>query len=353
MTEATTHPHLDAYVDVTSEIENAIKIVHTFLGYQKTYFSVQNTLASLLFRLLDAAYLERIEQSKNQSALDEIQKAMPYKDIMTKLIDSINIFESESQKLLAAIQKTGKIDSSELASIYPYLYTLAEDNTSHDRIPWDILSFFFENTKEKCQCLSTEECALFTYLLIRIKAKGRYYFAYPHLADELVAYVRLCEQMPWHRAVAYYLEAGDYYATARRRDKAMLCYKNAATTAKAQGELERAAYALQKYYRQNQTFPPSMREQPDIAAIEAAYGNYAGIVLQGVKAKALQVDPVEFTDIFAEHFQEVMHKVEAEIDRVGDLHTVYQRWNLMEIYFAEKNIVWRSPKAMNPRVMFD
>ena len=56
---------------------------------------------------------------------------------------------------------------------------------------------------------------------------------------------------------------------------------------------------------------------------------------------------------FAEKFQEVMWKVEEEIDKVGDLHTIYQRWSLREKYFAEMNITWRNPKTMNPDVMFD
>ena len=80
---------------------------------------------------------------------------------------------------------------------------------------------------------------------------------------------------------------------------------------------------------------------------------YAPIVLQGINAPTFKVDSVEFTESFAEKYQAVMWKVEAEIDRTRDLHTVYQRWNLMEKYFAEMNIPWKNPKRMNPGVMFD
>ena len=49
-----------------------------------------------------------------------------------------------------------------------------------------------------------------------------------------------------------------------------------------------------------------------------------------------------------------MRLVEDEIDRVGDLHIPYQRWDLIEKYFLEEfNIKWKNPKIMNPRVMFD
>ena len=54
-----------------------------------------------------------------------------------------------------------------------------------------------------------------------------------------------------------------------------------------------------------------------------------------------------------EKYQAVMWKVEAEIDKTRDLNSVYQRWSLMEKYFAEINTPWRCPKAMNPGMMFD
>ena len=87
--------------------------------------------------------------------------------------------------------------------------------------------------------------------------------------------------------------------------------------------------------------------------IQKEYGKYAMIVLSGIQEPGFKIDPVEFTEGFAEKFQEVMWKVEEEIDKVGDLHTIYQRWSLREKYFAEMNITWRNPKTMNPDVMFD
>ena len=347
------YPHLDAYHDVKPRIDAAIKEVGFLLGYQKTYFAIQRELKTALFRLTDEKFLERIKKENNEALLREVKKTAPLKDTIVGLIEDIDIFETENKKLLSAIIGSGKIDSKDFAVIYPYLYALAEDNTCHDRIPVELVLFFGRNTKEKCSSLSDDEYAIFCYLLIKIKAKGRYYFAYPHIADELVAIIESSESMPRKSRMNFYLEAAEYYAMVCQRDKAMTYYKNAAIIANDQGDFEASAYAMQKYYRLNRAFPETMQIKVDVDEIQKEYSKYAMIVLSGIQEPGFKIDPVEFTEGFAEKFQEVMWKVEEEIDKVGDLHTIYQRWSLREKYFAEMNITWRNPKTMNPDVMFD
>lgn len=353
MERSTQYPHLDAYRDVTPEINEAIKSLEFMFGYQKTYFVVQRELKTAIFRLTDERFAERIKRENNKTLLREVEKIAPYKDVILKLSDDIDIFEAESKKLLETIIASGKMDRKEFAVIYPYLYALAEDNTCHDRIPVELVLFFGRNTKEKCSSLSDDEYAIFCYLLIKIKAKGRYYFAYPHIADELVTIIESSESMPRKSRMNFYLEAAEYYAMVCQRDKAMTYYKNAAIIANDQGDFEASAYAMQKYYRLNRAFPETMQIKVDVDEIQKEYGKYAMIVLSGIQEPSFKIDPVEFTEGFAEKFQEVMWKIEEEIDKVGDLHTIYQRWSLREKYFAEMNITWRNPKTMNPDVMFD
>ena len=350
---STEYPHIDAYRDVKPEIDAGMKKVKFLLGYQETYFAVQRDLKTALRRMTNEALIERMKAEKNTAFLDEIKKSTPHKATIEKLIGDIDVFEAENKKLLSAIIKNGKLDSKEFAVIYPYLYTLAEDNTSHDRIFPELILFFGENTKEKCLLSSADEYAIFYYLLIKIKAKSRYAFAFPHLADELVECIESSENMPSKSRMNFYLEAADYYITACQRDKAMSCYRKAALTAKERGDVEGSAYAMQKYYRVNQSFPEPMRIKPNVEEIQAEYGKYAPIVLQGINDLTFKVDPIEFTENFAEKYQAVMWKVEAEIDKTRDINSVYQRWNLMEKYFAEINTPWRCPKTMNPGVMFD
>ena len=353
MERNTKYPHLNTYRDVTPAIDEAIKTLDFMFDYQKTYFAVQRELKTALFRLTDERFLERIKQENNETLLREVEKIAPLKDVIIKLSDDIDIFEAESKKLLNAIIASGKMDGKEFDVIYPYFYNLAMDNTSHDHIPTELVFFFGENTKEKCGSLSEEEYAVLCYLLIAIKSKCRYFFAYPRLADELVTLTDASKDTPYRVRENFYLEAADYYDRARQRDKAMTCYKKAATIAKDNGDTQDSAQAMRKYYRMNQLFPKAMQVKVDEDEIKKEYGKYAHIVLEGIREKSLKVDPVEFTEGFAEKFQEVMWKVEEEIDKVGDLHTIYQRWSLREKYFAEMNITWRNPKTMNPDVMFD
>ncbi|MBQ2377506.1 MAG: hypothetical protein II297_03785 [Clostridia bacterium] len=347
------YPHVHSYRDVKPEIDAGMKKVKFLLGYQETYFAAQRDLKTALRRMTNEALIERMKAEKNTAFIDEIKKSTPHKATIEKLIGDIDVFEAENKKLLSAIIKNGKLDSKEFAVIYPYLYTLAEDNTSHDRISPELILFFGENTKKKCYLSSVDEYAIFYYLLIKIKAKGRYAFAYPHLADELVECIESSENMPSKSRMNFYLEAADYYITACQRDKAMTCYQKAALTAKENGDVEGSAYAMQKYYRVNQSFPEPMQIKPNAEEIQAEYGKYAPIVLQGINAPTFKVDPIEFTENFAEKYQAVMWRVEAEIDKTRDLNSVYQRWSLMEKYFAEISTPWRCPKAMNPGMMFD
>ena len=347
------YSHLDAYRDVTPEIDEAIKKLDFLFDYQKTYFTVQRDLKTAIFRITNERFLERIKQENNETLLREVEKIAPLKDVIIKLSDDIDIFEAESKKLLNAIIASGKMDGKEFDVIYPYFYNLAMDNTSHDHIPTELVFFFGENTKEKCGSLSEEEYAVLCYLLIAIKSKCRYFFAYPRLADELVTLTDASKDTPYRVRENFYLEAADYYDRARQRDKAMTCYKKAATIAKDNGDLEASAYTMQKYYRMNQLFPKAMQVKVDEGEIKKEYGKYATIVLEGVQEKSLKVDPVEFTEGFAEKLQEVMWKVEAAIDEEGDFRTGYQRWQLMEQYFGEMKIRWRNPKQMNPDMMFD
>ncbi len=347
------YPHLDVYRDVTPAIDEAIEKLGFLIGCPRTYFSVQRDLKTALFRITDTRFLERIKRENNKAFLEEVAKATPYKDEILKLIDDIHVFEAENQKLLKAILQKGSIDGKELSVIFPYLYTLAMDTTAHDRIPVELVKFFGESTKEKCGGLSSDEYAIFCCLLIKIKAKGRYWFAYPGLADELVTVTESKGDIPPQNRAVFYTEAAEYYAKACQRDKAMACFKGAAAAAKDSGDGEEYAYAMQKYYRLNRAFPKSMQVKPHEEEIKKEHGKYAATVLKGITEDGLKVDPVEFTPGFAEAFQRVMWKVEAEIDKVGDLHVGYQRWSLMEEYFAQMGIKWRCPKLMNPNVMFD
>ena len=150
------------------------------------------------------------------------------------------------------------------------------------------------------------------------------------------------------------MAAGDFLLMQYKRKDAMECYYEASNIALTNNDILNSAYALQKYYRINSQFPDNLKINPDINQINKTYKEHAPIVLSGINYKGLKIDEVEFTDKFVSNYKYVMMSVENEIDIVGDLHTPYQRWNLMQKYYLEMfDIAWKTPKQMNPKIMFD
>ena len=217
----------------------------------------------------------------------------------------------------------------------------------------EIVGFFCEDIDKRWRLDSADERVALCFLLIRIKAKGRYSFAYPEIADELVRLVSEASDVPHENLTDIFTVAGDYYIAAAQREKAMRCYKSAADAARDSGDNRHCAYLMRTYYRLAQSFPENIRIKMDAEAIKREHGEYADIVLGSVNTPMLKVNPIEFSVGFTELFQTVMHKVENEINDVGDLHIPHQRWSLMRKYFAEAGIFWRDPSVMNPGVMFD
>ena len=123
---------------------------------------------------------------------------------------------------------------------------------------------------------------------------------------------------------------------------------------KKNNDLELSAYALMKYYKTNAYFPLEMKVSFDIEKIKQEYKEFSDIVISGINYRPLKVCEAELNPTFIDNYVFVMRKVEEEIDKVGDLHIPYQRWDLMQkIYLEKYNLDWKTPKQMNPRVMFD
>ena len=149
--------------------------------------------------------------------------------------------------------------------------------------------------------------------------------------------------------------AGDYFLYMHNKEEAMDCFLKASDLALKAGNLETAAYNLGLYYRYYNMVPRVYKQPIDLDYINDTFKEYANLVISGIEYNGgLKVDKVEYTKEFIEAYPKVMSMVEAEIDKVGDLHIPYQRWDLMEKYLLEEfNIKWKNPKIMNPKVMFD
>lgn len=348
--------HLQNYKDYKVQIDENISKLKYLLSNQKSYFEIQKTLKTLLFKLTDSNYNNKIKNLNNIEAIDEIEKLIPYKEIIEETINYINLFKIENDKIIKAIITKKSFDIRDFKLLSDYLYHLAECRSSYDSIPFNILEDFLDVVLNSNEFESDYDYTLLNYYLTIIVSRHRYYFNHAYIAHRLafnIKYISL-EEFSKHELYNMMMAAGDLLLMQYNRKNAMEYYYEASNIALANNDILNSAYALQKYYRINSQFPDNLKINPDINQINKTYKEHAPIVLSGINYKGLKIDEVEFTDKFVSNYKYVMMSVENEIDIVGDLHTPYQRWNLMQKYYLEMfDIVWKTPKQMNPKIMFD
>lgn len=348
--------HLQNYKDYKVQIDENISKLKYLLSNQKSYFEIQKTLKTLLFKLTDSNYNNRIKNLNNIEAIDEIEKLIPYKEIIEETINCINLFKIENDKIIKAIITKKSFDIRDFKLLSDYLYHLAECRSSYDSIPFNILEDFLDVVLNSNEFESDYDYTLLNYYLTIIVSRHRYYFNHAYIAHRLafnIKYISL-EEFSKHELYNMMMAAGDLLLMQYKRKDAMECYYEASNIALINNDILNSAYALQKYYRINSQFPDNLKINPDINQINKTYKEHAPIVLSGINYKGLKIDEVEFTDKFVSNYKYVMMSVENEIDIVGDLHTPYQRWNLMQKYYLEMfDIAWKTPKQMNPKIMFD
>lgn len=348
--------HLQNYKDYKVQIDENISKLKYLLSNQKSYFEIQKTLKTLLFKLTDSNYNNRIKSLNNIEAINEIEKLIPYKEIIEETINCINLFKIENDKIIKAIITKKSFDIRDFKLLSDYLYHLAECRSSYDSIPFNILEDFLDVVLNSNEFESDYDYTLLNYYLTIIVSRHRYYFNHAYIAHRLafnIKYISL-EEFSKHELYNMMMAAGDLLLMQYKRKDAMECYYEASNIALENNDILNSAYALQKYYRINSQFPDNLKINPDINQINKTYKEHAPIVLSGINYKGLKIDEVEFTDKFVSNYKYVMMSVENEIDIVGDLHTPYQRWNLMQKYYLEMfDIVWKTPKQMNPKIMFD
>ena len=346
--------HLLTFVDKREEIDEKIKKISHLLAGKRTYYQIAYSLRSLLYR---------IENEEAFGHLEAVEKGLPYQSIIVELLSDIEVYFSENNALLKLCSDKKQIRSEEYAYLSHYLFQLAMEDSSHEHIPFDpihrFICFIDYHRRPPFYAnydLTEREMTEFLYLLMKIHAKSNTYFENSNIAWSLVKKLANAEEETYdfEELMLYHEGLAEYFLQIRNRPEAREHYLRMAEIAKRNGNLKESAYALSSYYRLNNSFPESMKTAWSREQIEKEYGEYASIVLRGIESRPLKVCESEFDPVFIENYFLVMRAVEDEITRVGDLHIPYQRWELIQkIYFEKYNISWKTPKQMNPRVMFD
>lgn len=117
------------------------------------------------------------------------------------------------------------------------------------------------------------------------------------------------------------------------------------------GEL--AADMAYSAYRFLLYLPTEIRPVVDEEKIKNEHGRYALNVLSYQKYSVMNVDPIEHTEKFLSVYDKVMERVQARLEKEGNLHIPQQIWSLMADEFKREGIFWRNPGLMNPQWRFD
>ena len=354
------YPHLIDFVDNREKINQNIKKVEKLIKNKFSYAEIKNHLKTILFRLTDEEYLNK---QNIDFLMNERKLALPFKDVIEELICDIDIYFKECNKLLDVVLKNHKLDSEEYKYLAPYLYQLAIEHNSYEHIPFEKIGnlctdISFRNIEvlRINITLTEKEMIEIHYLLMKIYSKSKMYFDKFYIARDLSnLLLNIDESMfNYKTLISINIDAGDYYQQIHDRPKAMEHYFIASEIANKNKDKEEAAYALYKYYKLNNAFPEKMKVEVDIDKIKKDFKEFADIIIKGINHKSIKICESEFDPIFINNYCFVMRDVEAEIEKVGDLNIPYQRWELIKrIYKNKYNIEWKTPKEMNPRIMFD
>lgn len=349
--------YLFDYVDYLPLIEEGFSnIEHLYKG-PKLFYYIYEDLKRKIYKLANEKYINKIIESNDEEAILERNINLRYMDSFNELINNMDEFEKENEKLLDSIIKANIIDDRNFEYIKPYLCFLSDCDSNHDHIPFNKLPKLLNVVRNNCKIESDDDYILLHYYLLKIIMKWRYYFEHAYIAHRVKSNIKNCvlKNFTYTELSEMIHEAGDYFLHMHDRENATDCYDKASDLALKDGNLELAARNLELFYRLYNTLPRVYRRQVDLDYVNNTFKEYAYMVINGIEYQGgLKYDEVENTPEFINAYPKVMRLVEDEIDRVGDLHIPYQRWDLIEKYFLEEfNIKWKNPKIMNPRVMFD
>lgn len=117
------------------------------------------------------------------------------------------------------------------------------------------------------------------------------------------------------------------------------------------GEL--AADMAYSAYRFLLYLPAELRPIVDEEKIRNEHSRYALYVLSYQKYSVMKVDPIEHTEEFLSVYDKVMERVQARLEKEGNLHIPQQIWSMMAEEFEKEGIFWKNPGLMNPKWRFD
>lgn len=87
-------------------------------------------------------------------------------------------------------------------------------------------------------------------------------------------------------------------------------------------------------------------------ALKVLSENEFNTIFNKASKRTLIHDPIEMTEEYLNVIDEVERKID-ENKTLTNKSSCYEIWSLKKQYLLEYNIIWHTPKELNPRVMFD
>lgn len=334
-------------------IDTNVESIKSLLNNEDTYYKVFKRLNVLKFRASDKKYGEKISLENNEEAIKEKQLITDKINVIDQIINDITLYEKSFTGFIEYASYYG-VNQQDYKTLFKYLNALANDYSRDIELDPSMLRKVL-NDLMKYSWFNVMDQACLSYVLLLIYERTRYYFRGNSVALGLE---KILEKdnfatIPNEYVYEFYYELGKFYNRICDRKKAMDLYHKAAIVIKTI-DLEKAAYAMGEYYKINGVFPDDLKQTVDIKKIEEEYKEYANIIIAKINYKSLKVDEVEFTPKFIKFFVSFSEETEIKLEKIGDIHSVYQRWSIMQEILRERyKIEWKTPKEMNPNVMFD
>ena len=143
------------------------------------------------------------------------------------------------------------------------------------------------------------------------------------------------------------VELGDYYRMVSNQKEALNCYKKAFEYLKDGDTLFKIVVATK-------CLDPDYEFKFNEQELQKLYPSDIKRILMATEGKGfLKIDPIENSEEFQSVYNEVHEQMLEILNQEGDLHLAIQKWGILEDLYLKKGIVWKNPKMMNPRVMFD
>jgi len=319
-----------------------------------SFNSGYTSLKTCLYKATNAKYYNRLIDNNNEELLKERDIYLQSIDLIIENIKLIDAYYSLYDELITKKSSASSLSNVELVLIFKFFDKIVDDYSYSGNLYLNEMITIREMAIDN-NLLDEEDLLYFNYLLIKGYSRDRYYFRARKYVNENLDKLRYYEitKENYTLVCEMYDMCSNFYKRVLDVRRAMNCLKVASKIALGYSNISLSSEYLAKCYRFMNYLPIHLQEGIKEKEIERLYQEYSKPIFEALTYKGLLVDEIEHDENFLSLFDEVNEEVERRIDIEGELFVPFQRWNIMQEEYLKRGISWKTPKQMNPHVMFD